>query len=95
MEGSLTPGAAGGLLLRHADGLPAAHTGHLIPAWELRIADFARHLSLSAGDRTRRSYLDVLHRLVAFGVDPLDAERSDLERRGAPNPGMPVKTARG
>lgn len=58
----------------------AAQIGQLVPAWELRVADFARHLWLSAGERTGCSYLDVLHRLAAFGADPLEAERGDLER---------------
>ena len=47
---------------------------------ELALADFARHLSLSARRRTADAYLDVMQRLVAFEVDPLEAERGDLER---------------
>src|SRR2546428_8787795 len=47
---------------------------------ELALADFARHLSLSARRRTADAYLDVMQRLVAFEVDPLQAERGDLER---------------
>src|SRR2546430_14806291 len=58
------------------DGTP----GQLIPPYELALADFARHLSLSARQRTAGAYLDTLQRLVAFQLDPLRAERSDLER---------------
>jgi site-specific recombinase XerD len=54
--------------------------GQLIPPQELALADFARHLSLSARQRTAGAYLDTLQRLLAFGIDPLQAERSDLER---------------
>src|SRR3989440_8549008 len=54
--------------------------GQLIPPYELALADFARHLSLSARRRTAGAYLDTLQRLLAFQVDPLQAERSDLER---------------
>src|SRR5207244_891025 len=36
--------------------------------------------SLSARRRTADAYLDTLQRLVAFEVDPLEAERGDLER---------------
>src|SRR5437879_3728032 len=54
--------------------------GQLIPPQELALADFARHLSLSARKRTAGAYLDTLQRLLAFGLDPLLADRSDLER---------------
>jgi site-specific recombinase XerD len=54
--------------------------GQLIPPQELALADFARHLSLSARQRTAGAYLDTLQRLLAFQVDPLLADRSDLER---------------
>jgi hypothetical protein len=54
--------------------------GQLILPHELALADFARHLSLSARRRTADAYLDSLQRLVAFGLDPLEADRSDLER---------------
>src|SRR5437588_12467773 len=52
----------------------------LVLPHELALADFARHLSLSARRRTADAYLDTLQRLVAFQVDPLQAERSELER---------------
>src|SRR5256886_16611674 len=52
----------------------------LIPPGELALADFARHLSLSARQRTAGAYLDTLQRLAAFQVDPLVADRGDLER---------------
>src|ERR1700716_3182999 len=54
--------------------------GQLIPPQELALADFARHLSLSARQRTAGAYLDSLQRLVGFGLDPLQAERGELER---------------
>jgi integrase/recombinase XerD len=54
--------------------------GQLVPPHELALADFARHLSVSARQRTAGAYLDTLQRLVAFQLDPLEAERSDLER---------------
>src|SRR2546425_4433799 len=54
--------------------------GQLIPPYELALADFARHLSLSARQRTAGAYLDTLQRLLGFGLDPLQAERSELER---------------
>src|SRR2546426_11374315 len=54
--------------------------GQLVFPHELALADFARHLSLSARRRTADAYLDVLQRLVAFEVDPLQVERGDLER---------------
>src|SRR3979490_3101751 len=58
----------------------------LIPPGELALADFARHLSVSA--RQRRAprqrpagaCLDALQRLLSFGLDPLAAERGELER---------------
>src|SRR2546429_1027248 len=62
---------------------PARREGppaQLIPPGELALADFARHLSLSARQRTAGAYLDTLQRLLGFQVDPLQAERSDLER---------------
>src|SRR2546430_16287231 len=55
-------------------------SGQLIPPQELALADFARHLSLSARQRTAGAYLDTLQRLLAFGLGPLLADRSDLER---------------
>src|SRR3989442_1207227 len=54
--------------------------GQLVPPYELALADFARHLSLSARQRTAGAYLDSLQRLVGFGLDPLQAERGELER---------------
>src|SRR5256885_4598992 len=54
--------------------------GQLVPPHELALADFARHLSLSARQRTAGAYLDTLQRLVAFQLDPLHADRGDLER---------------
>src|SRR5438132_14323433 len=54
--------------------------GQLVPPHELALADFARHLSLSARQRTAGAYLDTLQRLVAFQLDPLQADRGDLER---------------
>src|SRR5437870_10430827 len=54
--------------------------GQLVPPYELALADFARHLSLSARQRTAGAYLDTLQRLIGFGLDPLQAERSELER---------------
>jgi site-specific recombinase XerD len=55
-------------------------SGQLVPSHELALADFARHLSVSARRRTAGAYLDTLQRLLAFQLDPLQAERSDLER---------------
>src|SRR3989454_8353379 len=52
----------------------------LVPPYELALADFARHLSLSARQRTAGAYLDTLQRLVGLGLDTLQAERSELER---------------
>jgi site-specific recombinase XerD len=54
--------------------------GQLVLPHELALADFARHLSLSARNRTAGAYLDTLQRLVAFELDPLQADRGDLER---------------
>src|SRR5437016_4807536 len=54
--------------------------GQLVPPHELALADFARHLSVSARQRTAGAYLDALQRLLSFGLDPLTAERSELER---------------
>src|SRR5438132_9101104 len=54
--------------------------GQLIPPYELALAAFAPPLSLSARQRTAGAYLDTLQRLLAFGLDPLVADRSDLER---------------
>src|SRR5438128_2346974 len=66
----------------HPSPLPAARregqSGQLVPPGELALADFARHLSLSARRRTAGAYLDTLQRLLAFQVDPLQAERSEL-----------------
>ncbi|MBJ7597023.1 MAG: hypothetical protein JF922_02910 [Candidatus Dormibacteraeota bacterium] len=53
--------------------------GQLVPHYELALADFARHLQLSARRRTSGAYLDALQRLLAFGLDPLQAERGELE----------------
>ena len=53
--------------------------GQLVPPYELALADFARHLSLSARQRTAGAYLDTLQRLLSFGLDPLTAERGELE----------------
>src|SRR3984893_1706346 len=61
---------------------PARREGppaQLITAGELAVADFARHLSLSARQRTAGAYLDALQRLLGFGLDPLTAERVELE----------------
>jgi hypothetical protein len=55
-------------------------SGQLVLPPELALADFARHLQLSARRRTAGAYLDSLQRLVAFQLDPLQADRSDLER---------------
>src|SRR5437667_9954073 len=54
--------------------------GQLVPPYELALTDFARHLSLGARRRTADAYLDTIQRLVAFGLDPLQADRGDLER---------------
>jgi site-specific recombinase XerD len=54
--------------------------GQLVLPYELALADFARHLSVSARRRTAGAYLDTLQRLIGFGLDPLQAERSELER---------------
>src|SRR5438876_7787742 len=54
--------------------------GQLVPPYELALDDFARHLSLSARQRTAGAYMDTLQRLLGFGLDPLQAERSELER---------------
>src|SRR5207253_3540830 len=59
---------------------PPGPPAQLIPPGELALADFARHLSLSARQRTAGAYLDALQRLLAFGLDPLVADRGDLER---------------
>jgi hypothetical protein len=53
--------------------------GQLVPPYELALADFARHLSVSARRRTAGAYLDTLQRLIGFGLDPLTAERVELE----------------
>src|SRR3982074_3534438 len=55
-------------------------SGQLFLPHELALADFARHLSLSARQRTAGAYLDTLQRLIGFGLDPLQAERSELAR---------------
>ncbi|PZS28676.1 MAG: hypothetical protein DLM58_16690 [Pseudonocardiales bacterium] len=46
----------------------------------MALADFARHLGLSARQRTAGAYLDTLQRLLAFELDPLQAERGELEQ---------------
>jgi hypothetical protein len=61
-------------------GRPEGRPGRLVSPHELALADFARHLSLSARRRTADAYLDSLQRLLAFQLDPLQADRSDLER---------------
>ena len=43
-------------------------SGQLIPPQELALADFARHLCLSARQRTAGAYLDTLQQLLAFGL---------------------------
>jgi hypothetical protein len=58
---------------------PEGRPAQLVPAAELALADFARHLSLSARRRTADAYLDTLQRLLGFGLDPLQADRSELE----------------
>src|SRR2546425_7701203 len=58
------------------EGTPA----QLIPPGELALADFARHLSLSARQRTAGAYLDTMQRLLAFGLDSLETDRGELER---------------
>ncbi len=45
--------------------------GQLVPPSELTLADFARHLSLSARQRTAGAYLDTLQRLLGFQVGPV------------------------
>jgi len=59
---------------------PQGKPGQLVLPHELALADYARHLSLSARRRTSDAYLDTMQRLLAFGVDPLQAERPNLER---------------
>ncbi|MDQ6900840.1 MAG: tyrosine-type recombinase/integrase [Candidatus Dormibacteraeota bacterium] len=54
--------------------------GQLVLPHELALADFSRHLSLSARQRTAGAYLDTLQRLVLSGLNPLQAERAELER---------------
>jgi hypothetical protein len=64
--------------------------------YELALADFARHLSLSARQRTAGAYLDSLQRLLGFGLDPLQAERGELERflsRNRPIRARPPRTS--
>src|SRR4051794_26707994 len=57
----------------------ATATGSSGVCFELALADFARHLSLSARQRTAGPYLDTLQRLVGSGLDPLQVERAELE----------------
>jgi hypothetical protein len=45
------------------------------PPGAAALADFARSLQLSTSQRTAGAYLDTLQRLLAFGLDPLQAER--------------------
>src|SRR5438552_14158692 len=73
---ALEPPASTPTRAARREGPPA----QLIPPGELALADFARHLSLSARQRTAGAYLDTLQRLVGFGLDPLQAERGELER---------------
>jgi site-specific recombinase XerD len=73
---ALEPPHPGPIRVARREGKP----GQLVPPYELALADFARHLSLSARQRTAGAYLDTLQRLVGFGLDPLQAERSQLER---------------
>ncbi|HLB76520.1 MAG TPA: hypothetical protein VJO72_05755 [Candidatus Dormibacteraeota bacterium] len=56
--------------------------GQLIPPQELALADFARHLSLSARRRTAGAYLDTLQRLIGFGLgnDPLNWPHPDTPK---------------
>src|SRR5256714_8666263 len=73
---ALEPPAPAPTRLARREGRPA----QLIPPGELALADFSRHLSVSARQRTAGAYLDALQRLLSFGLDPLTAERSELER---------------
>src|SRR5256714_6093082 len=73
---ALEPPAPAPTRLARREGRPA----QLIPPGELALADFARHLSVSARQRTAGAYLDTLQRLVGFQLDPLQADRGDLER---------------
>src|SRR2546425_5874131 len=73
---ALEPPALGPTRDARREGKP----GQLVPPYELALADCARHLSLSARQRTAGAYLDTLQRLLGFGLDPLQAERSELER---------------
>src|SRR2546425_9010606 len=72
---ALAPPASTPTRAARGEGPPA----QLTPPGELALADFARHLSLSARQRTAGAYLDTLQRLVGFGLDPLTAERGELE----------------
>src|SRR2546425_3678197 len=73
---ALEPPAPGPTRPARREGPPA----QLIPPGELALADFARHLQVSARQRTAGAYLDTLQRLLGFGLDPLTAERGELER---------------
>src|SRR2546425_13302375 len=73
---ALEPPALGPIRDARREGKP----GQLVPPYELALADFARHLSLSARQRTAGAYLDTLQRLGGFGLGPLQAGRSELER---------------
>src|SRR5438105_8163033 len=73
---ALEPPASSPTRPARREGPPA----QLIPPGELALADFARHLSVSARQRTAGAYLDALQRLLSFGLDLLTAERSELER---------------
>src|SRR3989441_9569090 len=73
---ALEPPALGPTRDARREGKP----GQLVPPYELALADFARHLSLSARQRTAGAYLDTVQRLIGFGLDPLQADRGELER---------------
>jgi site-specific recombinase XerD len=72
---ALEPPALGPTRDARREGKP----GQLVPPYELALADFARHLQVSARQRTAGAYLDALQRLLGFGLDPLTAERGELE----------------
>src|SRR2546425_6678594 len=73
---ALAPPASTPTRAARREGPPA----QLIPPGELALADFARHLSLSARQRTAGAYLDTMQRLLAFGLDSLETDRGELER---------------
>src|SRR2546425_12703305 len=61
---ALEPPALGPTRDARREGKP----GQLVPPYELALADFARHLSLSARQRTAGAYLDIRQRLLGFGL---------------------------